>query len=91
MNQPTTPRPPTKTQRLVAELSTLHPEAAAHMMHMHNQMIGLTHHLKGSRRSLQKLIDAITTMMLETNPGTVSAMVNTISEIQTPGYHKKNP
>lgn len=88
---PPTARPPSKTQRLVGELLHTHPEAAAHMMHMHYQMSGLTQHLKGTRRSLQKLIDAVTKMTLETNPDTVSAVVNTIAEIQTPGYHKKNP
>ena len=91
MTQPTKQHPPTKTQRLVAELSTLHPEAAAHMMHLNCQMSGLTQHLNGTRRSLQKLIDAVTKMMLETNPDTISAVVNTIAEIQTPGYHKKTP
>ena len=91
MNPSTRQHPPTKTQRLVAELSTLHPEAAAHMMHLNRQMNGLTQHLNGTRRSLQKLIDAVTKMMLETNPDTISAVVNTIAEIQTPGYHKKNP
>ena len=47
--------------------------------------------LDGTRRSLQRLINAVTQMMLETNPDTISAVVNTIAEIQTPGYHKKNP
>lgn len=88
---PPTARPPTKTQRLVAELLHTHPEAAARMLQLRGQATDLSNRLAGTRRSLERLIDAVTKMMLETNPDTVSAVVNTIAEIQTPGHHKKNP
>ena len=88
---PPTARPPSKTQRLVGELRHTHPEAAAHIMQLRGQANDLRKHLGGTRRSLQRLINAVTQMMLETNPDTISSVVNTIAEIQTPGYHKENP
>ena len=73
MTQPTRPHQPTKTQRLVAELSTLHPEAAAHMSAMCAITTSTTSRLLQARANFDGLAKAVTEMLENTNPQTIAA------------------
>lgn len=78
MTQPTKTHPPTKTQRLVAELSTLHPEAAAHLRAVCAITTSTTSRLLQARANFDGLAKAVTEMMAETNPQTVSAVLSAL-------------
>ena len=79
MNQQTpTQRPPTKTQRLVAELSTLHPEAAQHLQAVCAITASTTKRLVQARANFDALAKAVTTMMADTNPQTIAATMSAL-------------
>ena len=73
MTQPTRPHPPTKTQRLIAELSTLHPEAAAHLRAVCAITTSTTSRLLQARANFDGLAKAVTEMLENTNPQTIAA------------------
>ena len=73
MTQPTKTHPPSKTQRLVAELSTLHPEAAAHLRAVCAITTSTTSRLLQARANFDGLAKAVTEMMENTNPQTIAA------------------
>ena len=78
MTQPTKQHPPTKTQRLVAELSTLHPEAADHLRAVCAITTSTTSRLLQARANFDGLAKAVTEMMENTNPQTVSAVLSAL-------------
>ena len=73
MTQPTRQHPPTKTQRLVAELSTLHPEAAAHLRSICAITTSTTSRLLQARANFDGLAKAVTEMLENTNQQTIAA------------------
>lgn len=89
MTQPTKTHLPTKTQRLVAELSTLHPEAAAHLRAVCAITTSTTSRLLQARANFDGLAKAVTEMMAETNPQTVSAVLSALDVRDTRRKRKK--
>lgn len=91
MPQPTRPHPPTKTQRLVAELSTLHPEAAAHLHSICAITTSTTGRLLQARANFNALAKAVTEMMENTNPQTIAATLAALDVRDTRRKRRAKP
>lgn len=89
--QTTTQRPPTKTQRLVAELMTLHPEAAQHLQAVCAITASTTKRLVQARANFDALAKAVTAMMANTNPQTIAATLAALDARDTRSKRKDKP
>lgn len=91
MTQPTRQHPPTKTQRLVAELLHLHPEAADHLRAVCAITTSTTNRLLQARANFAALAKAVTDMMAETNPQTIAATMSALDVRDTRRKRKEKP
>lgn len=91
MTQPTRQHPPTKTQRLVGELSTLHPEAADHLRAMCAITTSTTNRLLQSRANFTALAKAVTEMMENTNTQTIAAVLAALDVRDTRRKRRAKP
>lgn len=89
--QTTTQRPPTKTQRLVAELMTLHPEAAQHLQAVCAITASTTKRLVQARANFDALAKAVTDMMANTNPQTIASTLAALDARDTRRKRKEKP
>lgn len=86
-----TARPPTKTQRLVGELLHTHPEAAAHLRSICAITTSTTNRLLQARANFDGLAKAVTEMMENTNPQTVSAVLSALDVRDTRRKRRAKP
>lgn len=91
MTQPTRQHSPTKTQRLVAELLHLHPEAADHMRAMCAISTSTTNRLLQARANFSRLAKAVTDMMENTNPQTIAITLAALDARDTRRKRKEKP